>query len=417
MTNHNTRDDHLFGPGPKRILALDGGGVRGAITVAFLERLEELLAAKAGRPVPLCDVFDLIGGTSTGAIIAAGLSLGFSAREMREFYLRLAPQIFRRPFWRIIGLQSKFDARHLQYELDRIIGGRALGDLEIRTGLCIVTKRMDTGSPWILSNNPRSQFWETPHDNSYIGNQHYRLANIIRASAAAPHYFDPEAIQIARSEAPGLFVDGGVTPYNNPSLYLVLLASLPQHRINWPLGVQNLTVVSVGTGSFRERLALREARRIRSLGLAVKALTGLIADSQTQTLGLMQALGQTETPWIINSEVGTMAGLPLPGGPLFRYLRYDLKLEARWLRDELDLDLAPTIVTRLTKMDDPSNIQLAYQIARAAADKQVLPDHVVPLVETPVAPHTPAVLPHPPKQEANASGGKPPVGVSAEAEA
>src|SRR5947209_6460441 len=81
------RDRHLFGPGPKRILALDGGGVRGAVSVAFLERLEEILEQEAGHPVRLGDWFDLIGGTSTGAVIAGALALGYRASEVKDFYL------------------------------------------------------------------------------------------------------------------------------------------------------------------------------------------------------------------------------------------------------------------------------------------------------------------------------------------
>ena len=64
---HASRDRHLFGPGPKRILSLDGGGVRGVISVAFLERIEAILTEQAGREVRLGDYFDLVGGTSTGA--------------------------------------------------------------------------------------------------------------------------------------------------------------------------------------------------------------------------------------------------------------------------------------------------------------------------------------------------------------
>jgi len=69
-TFENSRDRHLFGPGPKRVLALDGGGVRGALTVAFLERIEALLSERDGKEVRLGDYFDLVGGTSTGAVIA-----------------------------------------------------------------------------------------------------------------------------------------------------------------------------------------------------------------------------------------------------------------------------------------------------------------------------------------------------------
>ncbi len=75
------RDRHLFGPGPKRVLALDGGGVRGAITVAFLERIETLLSQHHGKEVRLGDWFDLVGGTSTGALIAGALALRLSHRR------------------------------------------------------------------------------------------------------------------------------------------------------------------------------------------------------------------------------------------------------------------------------------------------------------------------------------------------
>src|SRR5919108_1042611 len=78
------RDMHLFCPGPKRILALDGGGVRGAISVAFLERIEALLSEHQGRPVRLGDYFHLVGGTSTGSIIAGALALGYRAEQVRE---------------------------------------------------------------------------------------------------------------------------------------------------------------------------------------------------------------------------------------------------------------------------------------------------------------------------------------------
>ncbi|HEV7602287.1 MAG TPA: patatin-like phospholipase family protein, partial [Bradyrhizobium sp.] len=65
----SARDRHLFAPGPKRILSLDGGGVRGAISIGFLEKLEKVVEEIEGKPTLLGDWFDLIGGTSTGAII------------------------------------------------------------------------------------------------------------------------------------------------------------------------------------------------------------------------------------------------------------------------------------------------------------------------------------------------------------
>jgi patatin-like phospholipase/acyl hydrolase len=95
-TFENSRDRHLFGPGPKRVLALDGGGVRGALTVAFLERIEALLSERDGKEIRLGDYFDLIGGTSTGAVIAGALALGYRTAQVKDFYLKLAPFAFKR---------------------------------------------------------------------------------------------------------------------------------------------------------------------------------------------------------------------------------------------------------------------------------------------------------------------------------
>jgi hypothetical protein len=62
MGGHESRDRHLFGPGSKRILSLDGGGVRGVISVAFLERIETILAGNGAPETKLSDYFDLMGG-------------------------------------------------------------------------------------------------------------------------------------------------------------------------------------------------------------------------------------------------------------------------------------------------------------------------------------------------------------------
>ena len=88
-------------------------------------------------------------------------------------------------------------------------------------------KRIDDGGAWMLTNNPRAKFWETPPDGGFIGNRRYSLANIVRASTAAPHFFKPQPIEIVEGEPPALFVDGGLTPHNDPALALLLLAALP----------------------------------------------------------------------------------------------------------------------------------------------------------------------------------------------
>ena len=103
-----TVNDHLFGPGPKRMLALDGGGVRGILSLGYLSHIEQILQKRNGNDFRLCDYFDLIGGTSTGAIIATALALGFRVEEIQELYRQLAKEIFKKPFWSLGLIGSKF---------------------------------------------------------------------------------------------------------------------------------------------------------------------------------------------------------------------------------------------------------------------------------------------------------------------
>jgi uncharacterized protein len=75
----------------KRILSLDGGGVRGILTLGMLKKIESLLKTKG---LKITQYFDLIGGTSTGAITASGLAIGKSVEELIDLYMDLGSKIF-----------------------------------------------------------------------------------------------------------------------------------------------------------------------------------------------------------------------------------------------------------------------------------------------------------------------------------
>lgn len=371
------RDRHLFRPGPKRLLALDGGGVRGALTVAFLERIESILCQHLGKDrVYLGDWFDLVGGTSTGSIIAGALALGYSVQDVKRFYFELAPKVFRRPLWRIKWFQAKFDAASLRKEIESVVGDLTLDTERLITGLCIVTKRMDTGSPWILANNCRAPYWDQDKGR--------KLSNLVRASTAAPFYFDPETIVVdERTNQTGLFVDGGMTPHNNPSLILFLMTVLKSFNLGWETGPDKLTIVSIGTGFHRDRLIPAELGMGRATRLAIRAMTSMMFDAQTFVLQQMQYLGECLTPWWINSEIGSLAGDTPPQGKLFRYLRYDVRLELPWIEKELGpkveeafgRKLTENDVVRMRSMDDPTIVPDIYRLGRIAAEIQVKPEH------------------------------------------
>jgi predicted acylesterase/phospholipase RssA len=371
----SARDSHLFGAGPKRILAIDGGGVRGIVALAFLEEIESLLTKRAGAAVRLCDHFDLIGGTSTGAIIATGLALGLSVAELRAYYLELAPLVFKPPWVKLPGWRAVFDAQTLQRQLDIIIGARTLDSADLLTGLGVVLKRVDRDSSWILLNNPRSKYWETPEDKGFIGNRYFPLAKIVRASTAAPHYFDPQPISIVEQLEPFVFVDGGLTPHNNPALALFLAAFVPAYGIGWPVGAENLTIVSVGAGTFRESIAPRELTNGPTLSLALHAMTQQISANQQLTLMLMSLMGDSPTPWHINDEIGNLGDVEPPLGALFRFLRYDIKLEADWLRDVLGVAVDPDTLRQARRLDNSESMLFLEQVGRRAARLQVVSEH------------------------------------------
>ena len=104
---------------PHRMLALDGGGIRGLITLGILERIESMVAEKTGKK--LCDYFDYIAGTSTGAIIAAGLARGMTVAELIDFYRSSGKQMFEHSFL-IERIKYFYTADPLKAQLQKVFG-------------------------------------------------------------------------------------------------------------------------------------------------------------------------------------------------------------------------------------------------------------------------------------------------------
>ncbi|GAB3646487.1 patatin-like phospholipase family protein [Ramlibacter alkalitolerans] len=367
-----TRDEHLQADGaPKRILALDGGGLRGIVSIAFLERMESILRARHGGSPDfrLCHYFDLIAGTSTGAIIAAALAKGMAVAEIRERYNVLGREVFERSLLRQGLFRAKYDAQRLSVELKKVYGEHTLlGGPELQTGLMVMTKRIDTGSPWPMSNNPRGRYF-SGDGKRRVGNCDFPLWQVVRASTAAPVYFDPEPITILheRGAAPlaGSFVDGGVSPYNNPALQALMYATLDGYRIGWPTGPEKLLLVSVGTGA--KDPAVAHASLAAQGG--VQALVSLMDDCAAMQQTLLQWLSSSPTARTVDRELGDLRHDLLGGAPLISYLRYDLDLRpapVRELDDSLTNDKA---IAALSEMDAPENMPVLYALAGKAADR------------------------------------------------
>lgn len=349
--------------GPRRILALSGGGLRGIIEVAFLEEIEAEYRRRYG-PGQICDWFDLIGGTSTGALIAAALSLGKPLSVVRDFYLERAVSFFSERKWWRYGLAPVFDCEGLERELRKDVGDLTLGDPAFRTYLAIVTKRLDTGAPWILSNIPGSPYFDDDPDGRWIGNRHYEVARLLRAASAAPTLFSHQELEIAKGEPPGVFVDGGLSVYNDPSLALLRLARIRKFGLSWPLGAEKLFILSLGTGRRRARIPLHKARNTSAFFHAIRSLLGVSADGDLITLTMMEWLGTSPNPSWIDSEICTLSQETLAEAPLFTFLRLDMPLEAEDLL-QLGHDPEEVSLSTLRSLDRPECVAPLYELAKA----------------------------------------------------
>ena len=159
----------------KRLLALDGGGVLGLVTVMMLERVEDQLReAYGGDPdFRLRDFFDYIGGTSTGAIIAAGLALGKSIAELKHFYVNSGEQMFDRASllkrWRYT-----YAADNLRDLLKQEFGAGSILDLQrddslsSEKHLLVVTRNVNTDSPWPVSTNPSAKYNDESRADCFV---------------------------------------------------------------------------------------------------------------------------------------------------------------------------------------------------------------------------------------------------------
>lgn len=359
----------LTRPGSKRILALDGGGVRGILTLGFLERMEAILREQHdNQDLLLCDYFDLIGGTSTGSIIASGLALGMSVAEITEYYMTLGDKIFgqRKNILRYLSKGEKYDIKPLNKSLKAVFGDVKLGDQEkIKTGLCVVTKRADTFSTWPFHNHPQGKYYDL--------NKGIPLWKIVRASAAAPTYFLPLILDIGNNEN-GSFIDGGISMANNPSLTLLLVATLKGYPFHWPMGTDQLKMVSVGTGSLSRKYSYSDFKHLNLMNWASMLPDHFMTDANYYNQIIMQILSDSPTATEIDSEIGDLKFDSLNGKHALSYLRYDVHYDRDFLA-ELGFDFSEKEVNNLSSMDNYRNIPTLYNIGRLAAEKQMKPEH------------------------------------------
>jgi hypothetical protein len=371
FTNWGHLAERYRTPRPRKLLALDGGGIRGILTLEILRELEQQLRVELGQGASfrLCDYFDYVGGTSTGAIIAAGIACGMSVEELSAFYTEAGPDMFAKE--RLLRrLKSFYRSEPLAEKLTKVFGQQTLlSSDKLRCLLLVVTRNATTDSPWPISTNPDAKYNDPRRPDS---NLKIPLWKLVRASTAAPIYFPPEVVAWDDKDPDKtfVFVDGGVTPYNNPAHLLYRMATLPEYKLGWKRGENELLLVSVGTGAAPsvDLDIVTDRNAVTNLaGLPSALMYGAMVEQDTAC----RTLGRCVAGAPLDRELGDLvvrAPLVENQGRQMLYARYNADLSTKGL---LELGLGEIPSEGVQQLDAVAQIDNLRRIGRAVASRDV----------------------------------------------
>ncbi len=353
--------------GPRKLLALDGGGIRGLISVEVLAKLEDELRGDRGEDFVLADAFDYVAGTSTGAILATCIALGMNVADIRKFYLESGPAMFSKAGL-LARLRTKYGDEKLANQLKDVLGSETkLGSERLRILLMMVMRNATTDSPWPISNNPDAMYnLRSRTEQGKSCNLELPLWQLVRASTAAPTYFPPELIDAGGPQR-FVMVDGGVTMYNNPAFMLFLMATTEPYRLCWPAGANQMLLVSIGTGTSPRANADLDPDDMNLLFNATSIPSALMFAALNEQDLLCRMFGDCRYGAELDREVGTMIGAKGPIDPkLFTYVRYNAELTSEWLEANGLGEINPRDVQRL---DSTAHMQDLARIGRCVASE------------------------------------------------
>ncbi len=223
---------------PFRILSLDGGGIRGIYPAHVLRCIEERLQ------INLFETFDMIAGTSTGSIIAAGVATGVPAADIVARYKEHGAEIFRKKRFILPGksvqpmFDSVYDAQYLENVLTEVFQDKRLG--EIKKPLLLPSTDVGNGCVHVLKSGYSGEF---TRDNDVL------VKDAVLASCSAPTYFDPHRLNEY------LLADGGLWA-NNPALAAVIDA---QKRLG--VAQDDIQILTIGTGHSKTMYGTNASRK------------------------------------------------------------------------------------------------------------------------------------------------------------
>lgn len=371
--------------GPKRILALDGGGVRGALTLGYLEKIEQLLRKRYNNnDLVLADYYDMIGGTSTGAIIASCLAIGKPVKEVIAMYQNLGKEVFGKRRYPIVPrswttfrafFSSTYKGNIIENLLKNNLGDVGVCEYEkLKCAVTIISKRADTFSLWTVANHP---------DGTYTkAMSHLKLWELCRASSAAPYYFPPKKLSLRTRKGESFdaaFIDGGVSLANNPAFQLFLTATIPSFGFNWTPGEKNIFITSLGTGNGVNKDSVKDILGRKTVSWSPKLPELFMTDALEVNELMMQILGKNYgDAEIIDSQFNDFDHTNYSKEKLFSFVRFNVRLTTKYLKEKLGIEKNEQQVGSIIEMDHYENIDELLNIGRQGAtylnDSHLPPD-------------------------------------------
>ncbi len=213
------------------ILTIDGGGIRGIFAAHVLKRIQEEFK------INFTEYFDLIAGTSTGSIIAAGLAVNYPIDKIVALYQEISPLIFKKRILHRLGLlASRYKNKELREKLNEAFKDQTLSDTE--TKLLIPATNIGTGNVFVF---------KSKYSSDFVRDNKIKIQDAVLASCAAPTFFDPYRVNEY------LLSDGGLWA-NNPTLIAVIEALTRLEK-----NINELKILSIGTGNSRKYYSMRKS--------------------------------------------------------------------------------------------------------------------------------------------------------------
>jgi uncharacterized protein len=287
-----------------------------------------------------------------------------SAGELWDFYQQAGPAMFDKAFI-LYRLKYLYKSQPLAEQLKETFGEETnLLPENLRCLLLVVTRNVTTDSPWPISSNPLAKYNDLSRPDS---NLRILLWQLVRASTAAPVFFAPEVLHWDPKDPQKTFkfVDGGLTPYNNPAFLLSRMATQTPYRLNWKTGERNLLLVSVGTGA-APRLDADVYSQENILENVANIPSALMYGAQVDQDINCRMVGRCVYGDIIDRELGDLVprdenGAPIPLsqdlGRAFLYTRYNADLSSNWLNKMGLGDIDPGQVGKLDSVDHIDNLR------------------------------------------------------------